>query len=547
MSHLDHRQDDHHTGMGSTDGEGGDGGHARLRWWFLVVVVASAVPRLVTAGRYITTDEPRWMGRSVRFSDALANLEFSQASASLGEPATMPGGPTMWIGTIARMIWGFGGTLGLTESPKFYDAEGLFIAQHVAVAVNALLIGCLFVAITRWVGMLPALVATVLIATEPWFVALGSVLHTDEITALLGTLGIVLTALALGIPDPTRRVSRPGLVAALAGVTLMGSALTKVTGMGYWTGAAVLAIWAVMRHRRDGGAWFDRHAPLRLCSHAALAGLAVVPIMWPALLADPSLQVERLMASAGLATEPAIPLGGLNARQYFLGELDNSPGWFYYLVALPLRLTPWMFVLVVTCVPLTFAWRQTRRHALVFLAPLSALFIVLSTSPKKFDRYGLLLLIPLAVIIGLGVEHLRRGRVGHRQAQRIVGGLGALALLYSLVVAPWGLAYFNPALGGSQRGVENLLVGWGEGREQAVDIIERLVDGDCSSVTVEGLEQLHLFGYPCTQPALGGRADFVVLYINAIQRTEAPSEGLSGRDLIDVVEIRGITYVEIWR
>jgi hypothetical protein len=40
--------------------------------------------------------------------------------------------------------------------------------------------GALFVAVARWIGIVTALVASVLLVTEPWFVALGAVLHTDR-------------------------------------------------------------------------------------------------------------------------------------------------------------------------------------------------------------------------------------------------------------------------------------------------------------------------------------------------------------------------------
>ena len=104
----------------------------RLRWWFLGVVVAAAVPRVLTAGRYVTTDEPRWMQRSERFFEAVTSLELSSASASLGEPATMPGGPTMWIGSMARVVWAAGRELGLVDARRFTGDEGTAIAQHLA-------------------------------------------------------------------------------------------------------------------------------------------------------------------------------------------------------------------------------------------------------------------------------------------------------------------------------------------------------------------------------------------------------------------------------
>ena len=342
----------------------------RLLVWATGIALASAIPRLLTAGQYVTTDEPTWLRRSTRFSDAIAHGNFSRATASLGEPATMPGGPTMWVGSMGRVVWNLAHDLGVVDSESFASADGLAICQVLVALVTSMLIGVLFVAVARWVGVLAAFFGAVLVATEPWIVSLGSLLHTDELTALFGTIGLVLLAHALGIPDPERTPRRPKLVAALAGMLLMASALTKVTGVGYWTGAAVLALWAIVRARGElPGGVPVQVTPQRLCVIAAAAGLVVVPFGWPAVVVDPLFQWGRLVAAAGLSTKAAAHLFGLAHRQFFLGEPIDDPPWFYYAVALPLRTTPWSLIAVAVAVPIAL-WRATsRRYALVFVAP----------------------------------------------------------------------------------------------------------------------------------------------------------------------------------
>jgi hypothetical protein len=519
----------------------------RLRWWFLAVVVAAAVPRLWTAGRYVTTDEPTWLRRSERFSDAISQLDLSSATASLGEPATMPGGPTMWIGTISRALWNLADELGWVDSRSFSSDDGLAIAQHLAALVTALLIGWLFVTVARWVGPVPALLVAVVVATEPWLVGLGAVLHTDEMTALFGTIGLVTLARSLGLPDRARRADRPGWTAAIAGLALMGSALTKVTGVGYWTGAAVLAVWALVRHRRAGGGWWEVGSPLRLCTVAAAAGLAVVPVAWPAVVADPAFQLERLRASAGLGMESGRFFFG-GSRQFYLGEGTPAPGWTYYPVASALRVTPWFLLALVVGVAAALARAASRRHAAILLVPVTALFAVLTRSPKSYDRYALVLLVPLAVVAAIGLDQLRRRfRLPDASARRFVAVSGVALLAYSVVVAPWGLAYFNPALGGGRAGHENLLVGWGEGKVVALERIRAMEGGDCADVSVEGVAELWMLGFPCATPPSGDRpADYVVVYVSNIQRDPGARDPVAGRELVEVVEIRGIPYVEIW-
>jgi hypothetical protein len=179
-----------------------------------------------------------------------------------------------------------------------------------------------------------------------------------------------------------------------------------------------------------------------------------------------------------------------------------------------------------------------------------AFFLVMSASPKKFDRYGLVLLVPLAVVVGLAVDQwIRSSRVHGSTSARAGGVVGVAMLAYSAAVAPWGLAYFNPALGGSRAGAENLLVGWGEGAEVAAARIAEQVGDQCDDVTVSGIPGLWLLSWECTTPPLDGEPpDYVVLYISQLQRDpDVRARVADDRELVDVVDIRGIRYAEIWR
>lgn len=516
----------------------------RLGWWFWAIVATAAVPRLLTAGRYVTTDEFVWMNRSVRFSDALLALDLSNATASVGEPATMPGSSTMWLGTVGRGLWKLASWTGLVDSGEFFGRDGLAFAQSAVGVATALLVGLLFLVVARWAGTIPAFVAAVLVATEPWVVAHGAVLHTDELTALFGTIGLVALAHALGIPDAAHRPLHPEWTAAFAGLMLMASALTKVIGVAYWTGAGVLAVWALVRHVRST----DRvDSPVRASLVAAGAGLVLVPFAWPALVVDPVFQFERLIAAAGLGSEDPVRPAGLAARQFFRGEPVDDPGWLYYAVALPLRMTPWFLLVTIVGVPLAFWRRATRWLAIALIPAVVVLAVLVSSTAKQFDRYGLVVLVPLAVVAGLGIAPLAgRLRVDHRTIGAVASG--TLLLVSSVLVAPYGLAYFNPALGGSDTGADTLLVGWGEGAELAAEQIEALEGGDCAGVTVRGLDLQWAFGWPCAlPPPAGTEPDYVVLYVNRTQRSIDPRAEVDGRDLVGTVEIRGIRYAEIWR
>lgn len=82
---------------------------------------------------------------------------------------------------------------------------------------TAALIGLLAWLVSKWLSVRTGLVTGAVLATEPFWVSLGSILHTDELVALFGLTGLVALAWALGLPDAAvrpRRARRWAVVAA---------------------------------------------------------------------------------------------------------------------------------------------------------------------------------------------------------------------------------------------------------------------------------------------------------------------------------------------
>jgi hypothetical protein len=153
------------------------------------------------------------------------------------------------------------------------------------------------------------------------------------------------------------------------------------------------------------------------------------------------------------------------------------------------------------------------------------------------------------VVVGVGVSalaerlDLRRRRPWAKWA---LPAAGVLLVVHSLVVAPWGIAYFDPLLGGSSAAVDEVLVGWGEGFESAGALVARLEDGRCDGVVVSGVEP-GVF-YRCgARPGAGRTVDYVVVYVNVRQRdSDLVRDRIHDRHVVARHEIRGITYLEIY-
>ena len=515
-----------------------------------VITGLALIPRLATAAHFRTADETAWLRRSVVFSDALASGHLGDASATSGGLATMPGVTTMWIGSVARGVWWVGHRLGLwagVDTATFTGTRsGLAVAEAAAAAVTASLIGLLVLLLCAWVGRGPAAVAGVLLATEPFLVAHGAVLHTDELLALFGVDALVATALALGLPRWTSWAGSPR-VAALAGVLFGAALLTKVSALMFVPCVGLLAIWALGRAVRTADRASRQHAVAELQRLAACwmaCAVAVVLAAYPALWADPLEEFGLLERSARLADA--------GHAQFFLGQATADPGPAYYLIALPLRLTPWFLIagavaaVAICCRP---AWRGFAAAAAVMAVPP---FVILSLAAKKFDRYGLSIVVVAAIVVGIvlasAVRSIRR-TVPLARRPAVAGALVALGLAgHSLTVAPWGLAYFNPLLGGSATGVRAILTGWGEGLEKAGAIIQQREAGSCESITIRSFNIPT--AYPCgTRISPGSqKPTYIVVYVNDLQRV--PPDRLAGLlrgyQLVGLVEIRHIAYAEVY-
>jgi hypothetical protein len=522
----------------------------------LTVTLTALIPRVMTArASFMTNDEHLWMSRSQGFFDALADGRLGDASAyqGAGRTVTMPGITTMWIGVLARGVWALGQGLGIwtdSTSQFRYSALGLDIAQTLYAVVASILVGLVTFLVLKWVSRIAAAVVGLLLATEPYFVAHGAVLHTDELLTLFGVASLIALALHLGVPNRSSWTGQRWS-AALAGALFGASWLTKISATMFLPGMALLGLWAV--------GWTIRPADLRSqlreswprirhCLIWWMVGAGVVILVtYPALWADPINEAYWLVRSGSQ--------GVREHEQTFLGHKTQHPGPAYYFVAIPLRVTAWF--LLAGILSLVAIWRRaTRRFAIALSMMAVPPLLIITLAEKQFDRYGLPITALIAVATGVVVsswidQHPSFGRVTRRRY--LAGGLlASLAIVNTVSVAPWGLAYFNPALGGSRAGDYALTVGWGEGFEEAVAMVKEQEGGSCGDATIAGpmftADFTRYWECPQRLNQPSRTATYYILYVAAKQRLDdAGIERVTkGRPLLGTVTVRGITYAEIY-
>lgn len=518
------------------------------RWDVIGVGVLAFIPRALTAGTFQTPDEVLWMRRSYLFSDALTQGRLDEASATAGDLATMPGVTTMWLGSIARGVWAAGRDAGLWSEKSMQFGESMSsvtVAQAAYGVATAALIALVAWLVGAWQGRVAGIVAGVLLATEPFLVAHGSVLHTDELLTLLGVASCLATVLALGIPGRGEWYGSRRL-AALGGAGLGLAVLTKLSAAAFAPSVSAFGAWALIV------AWRSDRRPdeLRLVARMAawMVGASVATLVfYPAIWVDTSRQLTFLRRAA--------EMGGQGQPQFFLGEASWTPGLRYYLVAVPFRLTPWLAILGLSALVASLVVRQLRMTALAVGLLVLPMMTVLSVASKQFDRYALVAPAGLAILVGAVAARWwasapRLPTLRHPWVARPLLAVAlAVPVVTATVVAPWGMAYFNPLFGGALGAEDDLLIGWGEGLEQAGAAIEERESARCDHVTI-WTSYFIPNAFPCgSMVADPAEAEYVVLYVSARQLlSEARTlRAIGGRRHVASVDISGVRYADVYQ
>jgi hypothetical protein len=237
---------------------------------------------------------------------------------------------------------------------------------------------------------------------------------------------------------------------------------------------------------------------------------------------------------------------------FFLGQvLFGDPGPLYYPVALAFRLGP--VTLAGLLAVLAVVWRRRPGSGpAVWLGLYVVLFIgVMSLGAKKLDRYMLPAIMVSDLLAGAGLWYalswLRSARLPVLAAAALVGA--QVMLLWQ--AQPYPLAFYNPVLGGAGSAQRTILVGWGEGLEQAADYLNAKPDAERLSARTLYSDALRpLFHGVALRLGEPRPADYLVVYVNMTQRELIPfvdRRVVAEESPEFTVTINGLDYARIYR
>jgi 4-amino-4-deoxy-L-arabinose transferase-like glycosyltransferase len=569
---------------------------ARTAWPTAAIVlllgVVALLPRVLSLVDFLTTDEVyNWINRVERFSGAVADRQWA-ATLLVGHP----GVTLCWLASLGLAAERYAVEHGWASVAS--QAEYLRWLRLPMATLEALAIPGAYLLLRRLVAPTTALIAALLWATSPFLVAHARLLHLDALLTTFATYSLLCILIAGRADRPLRWIVASGCCAGLALLT-KGPALILLPFIGLLMIANCklqIADWRRPRFLVSKLQSVIAHYLLWLAA-AALT----FTLVWPAMWVDAA---HALRSFFGLILQNGGRPNG--DGQFFLGRAVGDPGALFYIVSDLFRMTPVMLIGLLAA-PLAFwhatdegqrtkdegrsshqvasrwsfvfrlwsdeqrsfvfrLWSDERRTLLALAAFVLFWTLVMTLGPKKFDRYTLpswpaLLVLSAAGwrwLLWDGLEWLRRRwpSVGLGAWPGVRGallvGLLALEIIPLARFHPYYLSYYNPLLGGGPAAQQALLIGWGEGMDQAGAYLSRRPDiGDGQILSALPRTLRPFVPVPVEDVTELGHtiANYVVVYLESIQRGASPAIYDAIRQTVPLhrISIHGIDYAEIYQ
>jgi 4-amino-4-deoxy-L-arabinose transferase-like glycosyltransferase len=565
-------------------------GYSRDLLALIVVILALWLPRGLGLDQFVTPDESLWLTRSANFYEALA-----QGDLASTYQREHPGVTVMWAGTASFLLRypeyrdSQRGQLTNDEFDEFMGRRArpvtplqlLVTARALLILAQVLILALCYLYARRLLGRLPAFLGFLLVAFDPFHLALTRLLHLDGPYS-----NLVLLALLAFVAYLRHRRKRDLLLSGLAAGL---SGLTKTPALFLIPVVGLLALLeARSRSRMDG-----EH---RLAGQLRLADLPVLwaqlrpwlawlalsalvfTLLWPSMWVQPLQTLANLLDGALRVVE-----AGHNSAVFFNGQVitDGNLGlsYFYYY---PLTYL-WRATLPVLLGLALAAWgvlaqrapfdRPEASQAALGLLLLGMIFVVgFTLAEKKFDRYLLPAYAPLDILAGMGWSCLvMEMATAHKGLLKTYGRLTALLIVLLIVALQAGLSmktfpyyftYYNPLLGGGSQAPEVMHVGWGEGLDQAARYLNQKPDAaqlsaiawgstGCLSYFFAGSTRSILLEQTTDEVQLKRLldSDYAVIYINQVQAQLASPvlEYVAQLKPEQTIWLNGIRYADIYK
>jgi len=565
------------------------------------LILIIGLPRLPDLDRFVTPDERLWLERSGWFYYALAHRDFSATFQQ-----SHPGVTVMWAGLTGyvkvypRYQENFEeknrpvGLGTLAQRDYAMPLRILIESRRTMVLLHMLALGFGFLFARRLFGTIPALVGFLLIAFDPFHIALSRVLHLDGLLADFMLLSL-LAFLAYLEDNRNLTLVISGAAAGLAW-------LTKSPGLFLIPLIGLLILFNHLRSKNNpGGVEWRKSIPqiLKVATIWGAVGLLVFFIFWPAMWVDPIGSIVRVVESAiGYAEAGHESAVFFNGKIYANGEIPDIS---FYPINFLWRTTP-VILLGLVALFVSFIYnvlvlrsggkvralnpnllgetqtdventQQDWERQIWILAKLLffaiAFAALMSLGLKKFDRYIMASIVVMDLMAGVGlawlatwVEQIIRKKWGRILSAAILLSTITFQAVLAWSVFPYYFSYYNPLMGGGRQAVEVMQIGWGEGLDEAARYINSKPNSE--KLRVMSWYGTGSFSYLSKSQVIGledsysgsidnwaqfNKSDYIVIYIHEWQRNLPAEvlERLRNQTPEYSVWINGLEYVRVYK
>jgi len=543
----------------------------RLHWTLVLFIFALAfVPRALSLNAFSAIDEYQWQRGARDFVNGLLSGDFSATYCRFHPAVT-----DMWLIAIGLGLKylilllqgthpaGFQAFLEQSIFPGHPNADFLVTERLPFALVTSISVVLVYFLIRKLFGNPVAWLGAGLLALDPFYISHSRVVTPDGLLASFMTLSILGFIVYLVCERSRYYVAFSGFAAGLALLTKTPAVLL-VPIVGVLT--ILMGFWEIHKLGRPRS-----QTSLRFLGDLTIwGGVALLTFfcLWPMMWVAPVNTIQRMAVDMNEIS------GGWH--QFLMGRRTEDPGPLFYPIVLLFRTTP--LTLIGAVASLVFFSRvslqqQTRNPkreirealptfiSLVMLVTYIILFtLLMNFGSTKFDRFllpifpsiDILAAVGWCSVLGWGVRGMRQA-TGKRWVSK--GGAAALLILqigFSLPHYPYYLTAYNPLVGGGYLAPQVLLVGWGEGLEQAARYLNKRNE--------ERPIRVASWYNKCLAPFFQGQSrdfppyehdlfrqdtDYAVFYVNQLQREMWPHY-FQGWKAEYTVRLKGIDYAWVY-
>mgnify|MGYP001144717254 CR=1 FL=1 len=551
--------------------------------WFLLVSITFMLSRGLELDQFVTTDETPWLMRSGNFYYALGQRDFINTDQGIN-----PGVTTMWVNTAAFLLeapqyrgFGQGYYEHYVDFDRFVlanniDAHQILITGRKLMLVeNLVLFLIAFGFSIKLVGLWPSLTGFLLLALDPFHIALTRVSHMDgQLSSLM-----MVSFLALLVYLRHGQQKTPLVISA---ITTSLAFLTKLPAYVLLPVFSVIYLATLLQQWKQA-----RVSPGLFCpwfwkclKHALLfAGIifAVYIVLWPAMWVAPVKTVVD-QVSAPFIFLPEGEEGNEDNSEVVSREEDNGETNFakklmHNSESILWQTTPivifGVFTAIITFISQkgVFFQKRNRYAGYVFLLYILLYVCAVTLADKRNIRYMIPAYSILVQMAGFGLLSTTMWvcEINRKWVKGVFLTVITASIIYFQIIPvvssyPYFFSYYNPLMGGSRQAGVSRHVGSGEGLDEAARYLNMKTDAqDLTAMSWygSGCFSYYFSGTTIIIPTTigdeyiyenAGNADYLVIYNNQWRR-QVPPELIAALATIipeKTIWINDIEYVRIY-